>query len=288
MVYPAGSSSVRAIGDVRPALRYSIDRVAIGPQLAETVVVLDADEETLAFVAAEHARPAPRLRWLAHGFLRGVLTDYDVNGLLGTYRLFLLSSAQWATMLDGVGGGRLLDVGAGSGDVTARMAPSFTAVHAVETSRPMVRRLRRHGFVAHRVDISHTPAPGAPYDSVALLNVLDRSARPAALLAAAYDALADDGVLIVSMPLPMQPFYQRGARTLDPVEALPVVGTAWEGAARSLAEDVLAPNGFTVTRLTRAPYLSGGDRRAPFYELDAVVIVAALSDRGATRRSAPH
>jgi SAM-dependent methyltransferase len=279
---------VRPIGDVRPALRYSIDRAAIGPKLAETVVVLDADEETLAFVAAEKARPAPRLRWLAHAFLRGLLTDYDVNGLLGTYRLFLLSSAQWATVLDGVAGGRLLDVGAGSGDVTARMAPSFAAVHTVETSRPMVRRLRRHGFVAHQVDISRTPAPGAPYDSVALLNVLDRSARPAGLLAAAKNALADDGVLIVSMPLPMQPFYQRGARTLDPVEVLPAVGMTWEAAARSLAEDVLVPGGFTVIRLTRAPYLSGGDRHAPFYELDAVVIVAVLNDRRATRRSALH
>jgi hypothetical protein len=152
----------------------------------------------------------------------------------------------------------------------------------------MARRLRRHGYVAHQVDISRAPPPGGPYDAVALLNVLDRSARPASLLEAARDALADDGVLIVSMPLPMQPFYQRGARTLDPVEALPVVGTSWEAAARSLAEDVLEPGGFTVVRLTRAPYLSGGDRRAPFYELDAVVIVAVLSDRGATRRSAPH
>jgi SAM-dependent methyltransferase len=278
--------SLRMIGAVLPALRYSIDRAAIGPSLADAVVVLDADDETLAFVAAELARPARRLRWLAHSFLRGVFTDYDVNGLLGTYRLFLLSSAQWATLVDG--GGRLLDVGAGSGDVTARMAPLFAVVNATETSRPMVRRLRRHGFVAHRVDISRAPAPGAPYDAVALLNVLDRSARPASLLAAARDSLADDGVLIVSVPLPIAPFYQRGARTLDPVEALPVAGTTWEAAARSLAEDVLVPSGFTVTRLTRAPYLSGGDRRAPFYELDAVVIVAVLSDRGATRRSAPH
>jgi SAM-dependent methyltransferase len=277
---------VRTISVDHPGLRYSIDRAAIGPRLAETVVELDADADTRAFVATERGRPAPRLRWLAHAFLRGLLTDYDVNGLLGTYPLFLLSSAQWATLLGGAGGGRLLDVGAGSGDVTARMAPCFDTVDAVETSRPMVRRLRRHGFVTHRVDISRAPAPGAPYDAVALLNVLDRSARPVSLLGAAADALADGGVLIVSMPLPMVPFYQRGARTRGPLEPLPVVGASWEAAARSLAEDVLEHHGLTVVRLTRAPYLSGGDRRAAFYELDAVVIVAVLSDRGATRRSA--
>jgi SAM-dependent methyltransferase len=279
---------VRTISVDPPGLRYSIDRAAIGPTLAEVVVVLDADGDTRAFVSAERARPAHRLRWLTHAFLRGLLTDYDVNGLLGTYPLFLLSSAQWATLLDGRGGGRLLDVGAGSGDVTARLAPCFDEVNAVETSRPMVRRLRRHGFVAHRLDVAGAPAPGGPYDAVALLNVLDRSARPVSLLGAATDALSDGGVLIVSVPLPMRPFYQRGARTLDPIESLPVVGTSWEAAARSLADDVLAPFGFTVVRLTRAPYLSGGDRRAPFYELDDVVIVAVLSDPRAARRFAPR
>ncbi len=271
-----------------PSLQYAIDRAAIGPKLADAVVELEADADTRAFIAAENERPVRRLRWLAHAFLRGVLTDYDVNGLLGTYPLFLLSSAQWATLLEGASGGRLLDVGAGSGDVTVRLARCFDEVNAVETSRPMVRRLRHHGFVTHRVDLARAPAPGARYHAVALLNVLDRSARPASLLDAAADALTDHGVLIVSTPLPMAPFYQRGARTLDPVETLPVVGASWEAAARSLADDVLLPHGFEVVRLTRAPYLSGGDRRAPFYELDAVVIVAALSDRGATRRSAPR
>jgi SAM-dependent methyltransferase len=40
----------------------------------------------------------------------------------------------------------LLDVGAGDGGVTARMAPLFRSVTATEVSGPMCRRLRRRGY----------------------------------------------------------------------------------------------------------------------------------------------
>ena len=79
-------------------------------------------------------------------------------------------------------------------------------------------------------------------------------------------------------------FFQRGPRTLEPLEPLPVDGDTWEARAGALVE-VLAADGLAVRRLTRAPYLSGGDRAQPFYELDAVVIVATPAG---ARRSAPR
>jgi SAM-dependent methyltransferase len=127
---------------------------------------------------------------------------------------------------------------------------------------------------AESFDLADGPPDDAPYDTIALLNVLDRCARPRTLLSAALDALAPGGTLVVSMPLPYDPCWYDGPRTCDPLERLPLRALRWEAAAVELAR-YLEAHGGEVRAMTRAPYLSGGDRHEPLYVLDALVMVLA-------------
>ncbi|MCU1398550.1 MAG: hypothetical protein JWN62_1659 [Acidimicrobiales bacterium] len=254
-------------------LHYAIDEDRIGSRLAPLFVMLDADQDTMTFVAEERVRRHGRLRWAARAMVRPVLGAFSANALLDIYPLFMLSQAQWSTLLAPYGGGRLLDVGAAAGHVTSRLAPLYEDVTTTDVSRAMVRRLRARGMRATVHDLATQPAPNAPYDTVALMNVLDRCARPQTMLRAAIDALAPRGTLVVSMPLPYQPCWYDGPVSRDPVERLGLRATDWEHSAAELAE-TLEHHGLRIEAITRAPYLSGGDRHNPLYVLDAVIIVA--------------
>lgn len=260
---------------VVPALHYAIDADGLA-RYADRFVHLDVDAETLAFVDGERARRHGRTRWAARAVVRCATSAFSANALLDTYPLFMLSEAQWARLLDGHAGGRLLDVGAAAGHVTSRLAPLFDDVTATDVSRPMVRRLRARGLRAEVLDLAAgTPIDG-PYDTIALLNVIDRCARPLTMLRAAVDSLGAGGTLVVSMPLPYEPCWYDGPRTRDPLERLPVDGDEWEDAAVALAAFV-ETFALDVVAITRAPYLSGGDRHQPLYVLDAAVVVALRS-----------
>lgn len=252
-------------------LRYRCDRGALPAHLRGSFVELFEDDETLAFIARAERERVGAARGFAHALLRHFLSDFDVNGLLDTYPLHLLGRAQAARLLGPAAQGRLLDVGAGAGDVTAHLAPLFDDVVAVETSFAMARRLRRRGFVGLRRDLVREPVPEGPWHTIALLNVLDRCPRPRSLLARLVEALGS-GTLLVSMPLPYRPHYYSGGATRDPLEPLDVKGPTWEASAGSLVDHVLVPAGLEPVRLARVPYLSGGDEGRALYVLDAVVV----------------
>jgi SAM-dependent methyltransferase len=217
-----------------------------------------------------------RFRTYAQRLARLYLSDFDANALTGMYRMLLLPEGAWRQLLDGVARGRLLDVGAGSGDVTAALAPCFEEVEATEVSRGMARRLTKRGMRCHALDLTEAPLEGAAFDAVSLLNVLDRCQRPRRLLEHCLAALVPGGVLIVALALPYRPFYFDGPATPDPLERLdcdPGASGSWEDGARRFIERDLLPLGLTLECLARAPYLSAGDSQRPLYELDDVVVV---------------
>jgi SAM-dependent methyltransferase len=188
----------------------------------------------------------------------------------------LLPTGAWRRLLAGRSGGRLLDVGAGSGDVTTQLAPCFEHVEVTEVSRGMAKRLRRRGFRCHEIDLTERPLAAAAFDAVSLLNVLDRCQKPKTLLDNCLAALTPGGTFIVALALPYSPFYFAGPSTPEPEERLecdPGPAGSWEDAARRLIERDLLPLGLTLERFARAPYLSAGDSRRELYELDDVVLV---------------
>jgi SAM-dependent methyltransferase len=243
---------------------------------AERFRELSVDENWRADVNGLGEGRHGRLRTYAQRLARLYLSDFDANALTGMYRMQLLPERAWRALLDGHTGGRLLDVGAGSGDVTAALAPCFDEVEATEVSRGMARRLTKRGVRCHTVDLTEAPLPGAVFDAVSLLNVLDRCQRPRQLLRHCLQALAPGGVLIVALALPYRPFYFDGPSTPEPLERLecdPGPSGTWEDGARRFIERDLLPLGLCLQCFARAPYLSAGDSARGLYELDDVVVV---------------
>src|SRR5690606_13155441 len=110
----------------------------------------------------------------AHRRLRLLFSDFDVNAWLGMYPMTYLTTGEWRGLLPEIGG-KLVDVGAGSGDLTRALAPLYDEVICTETSKGMTRRLRARGLTVHRVDLAEsTPEELRDADAVALLHVLDR------------------------------------------------------------------------------------------------------------------
>jgi protein-L-isoaspartate O-methyltransferase len=266
---------VRTPGPVK--LRYECDIDRLPERLRPLVVQLRPDATTAEYLARAERRRLSPLGMTVRRVLGYYLSDFDVDGLLNSYPMHLASAAQWRTLLGQTSGGRLLDVGAGSGDVTAELARSFDEVHVTETARVLGWRLRRRGFVVHLCDISEAIPEGAPYDAVSLLNVIDRCRQPRALLRAAINALRNDGRLILAVPLPYEPVAYDGPYPVEPVAPLDCPGDTWEAAATSLVERCLEPAGLSVEALARVPYLAGGDAQAHLTTHDDVVLVCRRS-----------
>jgi len=254
-------------------LRYECEIEHLPERLRPLVVKLGPDDKTAEYLTRAERRRLSPLGMAVRRVLGYYLSDFDVDGLLNTYPTHLASEAQWRQLLGRTDGGRLLDVGGGSGAVTAELARLFDEIHVTETARVLTWRLKRRGFVAHLGDIADVPPPGAPYDAISLLNVIDRCRRPSALLRAAIDALHPDGRLIVAIPMPYAPVAYDGPYVVEPIAPLICAGNTWEAAVTSLVEQSLEPAGLAVEALARVPYLAGGDAERYMLVYDDAVIV---------------
>ena len=222
--------------------------------------------------------------------LRGY-EHYEVSGLLSAPATHLLSTDQWREVLGKPSGtyGTALDVGAGTGFITAALAPLFERTFATEVYAVLRAPLRSRGFAAA---ITYDPAdaealrreglPTANYDCVFALNVLDRVPRADLFLQSLTSLLAPGGKLVLSIPLPLKHINTEYAGEQTAGDALPVQGATWEAAADDVCRH-LESRGLRVQRLARAPYLSqglsflGGAPGRPF-ALDAAIFVCTKRD----------
>jgi SAM-dependent methyltransferase len=230
-------------------------------------VALAPDPELDRFV--RETRGHGPLREETRRVLRRFVSDFDADGILGTHRMALLGPSHWASLLGSRRGGRLLDVGAGRGDVTVFARPLFREIVTTETSAPMARVLRRRGFVCHELDLAERPLDDR-FDAVSLLNVLDRCDRPRSLLRHATASLIDGGRVLISVPLPVRAHVDRGSYTTDPDEPIGGDGETWSEMLSDLIARTITP--LRVERIARAPYVSIGRTTDA---LDAALIVCA-------------
>jgi SAM-dependent methyltransferase len=259
-------------------LQYGCRLDRLPAPLRDRFVQLGRDAALNAYLERAERERHGRFVTFVHRVLRGYLSDFDINGLLNIYPMHVLGTEQWSYLLEQApleraAGARLLDVGAGNGDVTHALAPLFGSVATTELSRAMAFRLRLRGFACFRQDVTTEGVPQPPYDAIACLNVLDRCDRPLTLLANLRAGLADRGLLLLSLVLPYRPFVYDGGSSNEPSERLPLTRSDWESCAGELCQAVIEPLGLKVEVITRVPYLSGGDSRRPLYELDDVVLV---------------
>lgn len=71
----------------------------------------------------------------------------DTNAFLGRGQMFVLSTEQLRQLLEtDFVGGDMLDIGAGDGNTTCKLAPLFDAVFTTEVSDPMTRVLNQRGL----------------------------------------------------------------------------------------------------------------------------------------------
>lgn len=184
-----------------------------------------------------------------------------------------------------LGLGRLLDIGAGDGNVTAVLARHFREVTATEVSVPMCARLRERGFRVFNAPFLREDAgfPAAQcagtFDVVSMLNLLDRCDQPAEMLAAARRLLAPGGRLLIAVVLPFGEFVEEGTVRRRPHGALPMRGArcsdgaSFEASLNALVQRALAPAGFRVRSVSKVPYLCRGDMRRPYYVLSDAIVV---------------
>ena len=244
-------------------------RELLPARLAALVRPLPADPWIASF--RSHSSGHSAFHAAARGLLRRVVSDFDADGWLGTHPMALLGEVSWRDLIGSRR--RMLDVGAGSGDVSVHARGCVGEIVTTETSAPMARRLREAGFACYRVDLSRRTPPGiGRFDAVALLNVLDRCDRPRSLLWRALGLIEAGGVALVSVPLPTRPHLDAGRVTVDPDEPLGGDGDTFEGALAHLVEETLEPCGMRVERIARAAYLSRG-YRDELHELDAAIIL---------------
>ena len=263
------TSKIRELG-----LQYGYEHGALPSRLSSRFVRLSLGEEGKHYL--EHAlstRPG-RARTTLHRVLRTWMSDFDVNGLLDMYPMHLLGTSQWKELLGAKSGVRHLDVGAGSGDITRTIAPLTVETVTTELSKVMAKNLRRAGFRCLEADLAQEAAPGAPYDLITCLNVLDRCARPRSLLENLVRALSPGGRLVIATPLPFDAFFYRGAVSHDPVERLELPRESWELSVARLVTEVLEPLGLEIEAISRVPYLCRGDAERPLYVLDDALVVS--------------
>ncbi|KPA83120.1 putative mitochondrial DREV methyltransferase [Leptomonas pyrrhocoris] len=279
----------------RPAIVYQPNMTAISANLKELFEASFCDPETSDFLTK--SRDVSLWKLMVGDFLSLFLSRTTAHGLVGRGGMFVYSNEQVRTLLrpphtpasaplpPSFQWDTLLDIGAGDGGVTARMAPLFRKVYATEFSASMRWRLRRRGYevLPHEtpfvVNAAAEPVERRYFDVIACNNVLDRADKPETLLRDMRDSLKPGGFLVLAVVLPWCPFVEDGPRQKAPSEKLPMKGgecckgASYEASASKLFENVLIPMGFELVRWTRLPYLCEGNLRNEYALLNDAVFV---------------
>ncbi|CAH8468276.1 unnamed protein product [Dicrocoelium dendriticum] len=274
---------------------YSVCTDCLTSELLTKLQKSEQDEETSAFLSNCFEKSDWFFTHFYHAIAKAVLTWFmtstSINGLLRRGSMFVYSSRQFASLLDLTDGTKLemlLDLGAGDGMVTAKMAPFFECVYVTELSRPMQWLLQERNFNIIDIDAWYPTAESdiscsLRYDVVSCLNVLDRCDKPLTMLRQIKSVLRPGtGRLVLGIVLPLKQ-YVEATSDHRPSEVLDVPTSAqWETQLSDFILNVLRPLHFDLLRWTRLPYLCEGDFSQSFYYLNEVVLVLRVCPENAT------
>ncbi|XP_032098824.1 methyltransferase-like protein 9 isoform X4 [Sapajus apella] len=215
---------------------------------------------------------------LYHSFVSSVFSLFmsrtSINGLLGRGSMFVFSPDQFQRLLKinpDWKTHRLLDLGAGDGEVTKIMSPHFEEIYATELSETMIWQLQKKKYRV--LGINEWQNTGFQYDVISCLNLLDRCDQPLTLLKDIRSVLEPTrGRVILALVLPFHPYVENGGKWEKPSEILEIKGQNWEEQVNSLPE-VFRKAGFVIEAFTRLPYLCEGDMYNDYYVLDDAVFV---------------
>lgn len=257
----------------------------LSAEIARSFIKCEQDEETNKFLANCFEKSDWIFTHFYHAIAKACLTWFmtstSINGLLGRGSMFVFSSSQFRKLLnfdENSNLNALLDLGAGDGNVTMKMASYFKQVYVTEISVPMQWRLKQLGFTlldTNSWDAESTAnSRPAQYDVVSCLNLLDRCSTPLTLLRRISKVLKPQtGILVLGIVLPIKQYVET---TVDhkAEEVLDIsYNEIWEIQLTELVHNVLMPTQYELIRWTRLPYLCEGDFTQSFYHLNDIVLV---------------
>ncbi|XP_066289434.1 protein-L-histidine N-pros-methyltransferase-like isoform X4 [Branchiostoma lanceolatum] len=273
--------------DTRYEEWYSCDVSLLSETLQPKYLPLHFDTETEEFLQGSREKSDWVFTQIFHSVVSTLLSMFvsvtSINGWLGRGSMFVFSQQHFYKLMripPGWQAQRLLDLGAGDGNVTRVMSDHFKEVFVTEQSPPMRERLQERGYRLLDIEEWPTPQSGLTYDLISCLNLLDRCDKPRTVLEDIRRSLSPDGHLILAVVLPFSPCVESGSKLVDPSEILPVEGKGWERQANSFVEQVLTPSGFEVETFSRLPYLCEGDLYHPYYILHDAVFVLRATELG--------
>ncbi|XP_022338741.2 protein-L-histidine N-pros-methyltransferase-like [Crassostrea virginica] len=258
---------------------YSFDRSKVTDDVCERYLQFDQDAETEQFLSNCYEKADWLFTQLYHSvaksFLGWFMTSTSINGLLRRGSMFVFSDEQLRQLLqikEGWQGQNMLDLGAGDGLVTDKMAKYYRQVYATEVSSIMVGRLQEKNYKI--LDLDKWDNGAISFDLIGCLNLLDRCNKPMTILNSIKKALAPGvGKAIVAVVLPFKPYVEQDSKDHSPEEKLLVQGQTFEEQVQFFITKVFEPAGFYVEKFSRLPYLCEGDLHQSFYVLDDAVFV---------------
>lgn len=113
----------------------------------------------------------------------------------------------WALALGFKRGGRLLDVGCGTGNFLVRAREAGYRVEGVDLNPEAVGPARARGLTVHQKSLEDFAAatPAGTFDVVTMFDVIEHFDNPAEMVALAHKLLAPGGGLIVTTPNGLRP-----------------------------------------------------------------------------------
>uniref|UniRef100_A0A7M4FUC2 Methyltransferase 9, His-X-His N1(pi)-histidine n=1 Tax=Crocodylus porosus TaxID=8502 RepID=A0A7M4FUC2_CROPO len=151
---------------------------------------------------------------LYHSFVSSIFSLFmsrtSINGLLGRGSMFVFSPEQFQRLLKinpEWKSQRLLDLGAGDGEVTKVMSPHFEEIYATELSETMIWQLQKKKYRV--LGINEWQNTGFQYDVISCLNLLDRCDQPLTVLKDIRSVLEPTrGRVILALVLPFHPYVE--------------------------------------------------------------------------------
>ncbi|XP_060079923.1 protein-L-histidine N-pros-methyltransferase-like [Ylistrum balloti] len=264
---------------------YSINTTILPEGLCNKVIQFNQDEQTDQFLDTCYEKADWIFTQIGHSLSKSLLswfmTGTSVNGLLHRGSMFVFSDSQLQQLLqidDSYRGQSMIDLGAGDGMVTEKMAKYFDTVYTTEVSFAMRWRLQGKGY--RLLDIDEWGDGSRKYDLIGCLNLLDRCDKPITILHTIKKSLTPSGQAIVAVVLPFRPYVEQGSADHRPTENIRIEGKTFEEQCKNFIESVFEPAGFVVEKFTKLPYLCEGDMHQSFYMLQDAVFVLKLKEDG--------
>lgn len=241
------------------------------------------DPDTEKFIEKSFATSNSVLLQIYYAFMSFIfsffLSKTSINGILNRGGMFLFSTNQLQEFLQipaewNPADKQLLDLGAGDGGITKKLAAFYGNVYVTEMSQVMQWRLRNEGF--HLEDAEGWSSTSRQYNLISVLNLLDRHYNPRKLLANLHSlALRSNCLVLMAVVLPMHQYveFHPSRKSTQADVKLILRGKTLEEQASFLVEKEFMPAGFELVRWTKLPYLCEGDFNRPYYVLDDAVFL---------------